>query len=73
MSQSSPMEPFNKEGNFVADYRQKPREFLVKCRRYLAGGDLHQASGKGWDVAWMAKTLAEAQGWQYRKHDELLP
>ncbi len=71
MAQTSPMEPFERDGDAVADYRQQSREFLSKGRVYLADGDLHQASEKGWGAAaWMAKAVAEAQGWQYRRHDE---
>jgi diadenosine tetraphosphate (Ap4A) HIT family hydrolase len=44
--------------------------FLGKSREYLAEGDLHQASEKGWGAAaWMAKAAAEAHGWEYKKHD----
>ena len=68
MTRMSPMEPFDDP---VGDYRQQAREFMVKSRRYLAEGDLHQASEKGWSAAaWMAKAVAEAQGWQYTRHDE---
>lgn len=53
----------------VADYRLQAREFLVKAREYLAADDLHQASEKGWGAAaWMAKAVAEVQGWDYREH-----
>ena len=69
MSQTSPMEPFEQDP--VTDYRQQSREFLGKSREYLAAGDLHQAAEKGWDAAaWMAKAVAEAQGWEYKKHDQ---
>ncbi len=69
MSQTSPMEPFEQDP--VTDYRQQSREFLGKGREYLAAGDLHQAAEKGWGAAaWMAKAVAEARGWQYRRHDE---
>ena len=45
--------------------------FLDKARQYLAEGDLHQASEKGWGAAaHMAKAVAEAQGWSYERHDE---
>ena len=55
----------------TADYRQQARQFLVKSREYLAEGDLHQASEKGWGAAdWMAKAVATAQGWEYSKHDQ---
>ena len=55
----------------VEDYRQQSRYFLAKSREYLAEDDLHQASEKGWGAAaWMAKAVAERQGWQYQRHDE---
>ena len=55
----------------IEDYRSKSREFLARSRAYLAEGDLHQASEKGWGAAaWMAKAVATAQGWEYRKHDQ---
>ena len=58
-------EPFDN----VADYAAQAREFLVKGREYLAAGDLHQASEKGWGAAaHMAKAVALAQGWQYARH-----
>ena len=65
------MEPYEQPANAVADYRQQSRAFLVKGREYLADDDLHQASEKGWGAAaWMAKAVAEAQGWEYKRHDE---
>ena len=71
MSQSSPIEPFNEPAAAIADYRQQAREFLSKSRQYLAEDDLHQAAEKGWGAAaWMAKAVAEAQGWQYKRHEE---
>ena len=71
MSQSVPMEPFEQGDDAVADFARQSREFLSKGREYLAAGDLHQASEKGWGAAaWMAKAVAEAQGWQYKRHDE---
>ena len=71
MTQMSPMEPFDQDGNAVADYRQQSREFLAKGREYLAAGDWHQAAEKGWGAAsWMAKAVAEAQGWEYKKHEQ---
>ena len=54
-----------------ADYRQQARQFLAKSREYLADGDLHQASEKGWGAAaWIAKAVATAQGWEYSRHDQ---
>ena len=71
MTQSSPIEPFNEPAAAVADYRQQSREFLLKSRQYLADGDLHQASEKGWGAAaWMAKAVAEAHGWEYERHPQ---
>ena len=68
--QTSPMEPYEQDESAVADYSEQARVFLTKSRQYLAEGDLHQASEKGWGAAaWMAKAVAEAQGWEYRRHD----
>ena len=53
----------------IADYESQAREFLAKSREYLAQGDLHQASEKGWGAAvHMAKAVAVAQGWTYDTH-----
>ena len=69
MPQTSPIEPFNEPAAAIADYRQQARVFLAKSRQYLAEDDLHQASEKGWGAAaWMAKAVAEAQGWEYTTH-----
>ena len=55
----------------VTDYEAQAREFLAKGREYLAAGDLHQASEKGWGAAaHMAKAVAEAQGWTYDRHSD---
>ena len=71
MTQTSPMEPFEPDVEAVADYRQQARVFLTKSRQYLAEDDLHQASEKGWGAAaWMAKSVADAKGWEYKKHDQ---
>ena len=71
MSQMYPMEPYEQSSDAVVDYRQQSRTFLAKSRDYLAEGDLHQAAEKGWGAAaWMAKAVAEAQGWQYKRHEE---
>ena len=71
MTQSSPIEPFDGPAAAIADYRRQAREFLLRSRQYLAADDLHQASEKGWGAAaWMAKAVAEAQGWQYKRHEE---
>ena len=69
MTQTSPIEPFDAPAVAIADYRQQAREFLAKSRQYLADDDLHQASEKGWGAAaWMAKAVADAQGWKYERH-----
>ena len=53
----------------ATQYETQAREFLVKGQDYLAAGDLHQASEKGWGAAaHMAKAVAIAQGWQYSRH-----
>ena len=50
----------------IADYRDQAWDFLEKGRKYLAEGDLHQASEKGWGAAaHMAKAVAAARGWEY--------
>lgn len=68
---AAPMEPSEPEAGAAADYRQQSRIFLGKAREYLADGDVHQAAEKGWGAAaWMAKAVAETQGWSYSKHDE---
>ena len=55
----------------VNDYETQAREFLAKGRDYLAVGDLHQASEKGWGAAaQMVKAVAEAQGWTYDRHSD---
>ena len=55
----------------VEDYRQQARVFLAKAHEYLADDDLHQASEKGWgSAAWMAKAVAEVQGWEYETHPQ---
>ena len=71
MDHSYPMEPYQQDGNAVADYRQQSRISLARAWEYLANDDLHQASEKGWGAAaWMAKAVAEAQGWRYKTHEE---
>ena len=68
--QTSPIEPYEFD-DAVGDFCQQARQFMVKSRLYLAEVDLHQASEKGWGAAaWMAKAVAEAQGWKYTRHDE---
>ena len=55
----------------ISDYEAQAREFLAKSREYLAQGDPHQASEKGWGAAaHMAKAVALAQGWKYDNHPD---
>jgi hypothetical protein len=69
MTQHNPAEPFDRDA--AGDYRQRSRYFLGKSREYLAEGDLHQASEKGWGAAaWMAKAVAETRGWEYARHEQ---
>ena len=71
MDDKAPMEPYEQGDSAIADYRQQSREFLAKGRGYLTAGDWHQAAEKGWGAAaWMAKAVAESQGWNYNRHDE---
>ena len=44
-------------------------EFLGLAHQYLAAGDLHQASEKGWGAAaHMVKAVALVQGMTYERH-----
>ena len=71
MTELSAMEPFDELREAVGDYRQQAREFLARSWAYLEENDLHQASEKGWAAgAWMAKAVAEANGWQYSSHGQ---
>ena len=50
----------------IAGHAAQARDFLARAREYLAAGDLHQASEKGWGAAaHMVKAVALAQGWKY--------
>ena len=53
----------------IADYESQAREFLDMAWGFIAAGNLHQASEKGWGAAaHMAKAVAVAQGWEYNNH-----
>ncbi|MCY3569405.1 MAG: hypothetical protein OXH38_12300 [Chloroflexi bacterium] len=53
----------------VETYARQSRTFLARSREYLAAGDLHQASEKGWGAAaHMTKAVAAARGWEYERH-----
>ena len=58
-------------GDAVADHRARAAYFLQKAREFLAEGDLHQASEKGWGAAaHMVKAVAASYGLTYESHDE---
>ncbi len=55
----------------AADHVNLAREFLDRSKSYLAEGDLHQASEKGWGAAaHIVKAVAVANGWVYEHHDQ---
>ena len=57
----------------VETYRRQARRFLERSREYVASGDLHQASEKGWGAAaHMAKAVAAAHDWRYDKHSDFI-
>lgn len=54
----------------VTDHLAQAQEHLERARQHLAVGRLHKASRKGWRAAeHMAKAVAQAQGWEYERHD----
>ena len=72
-----PFPTLPEEGGLIEDERgggalahvAQAREFLGRSQEYLAAGDLHQASEKGWGAAaHMAKAVALAQGMTYERH-----
>ena len=57
------------DNHAVREYIEQSWDFLEKARQYVAVGDLHQASEKGWRAAsHMAKAVAAANGWNYETH-----
>lgn len=55
----------------VTDHVELARNFLERSKSYLAQGDLHQASEKGWSAAsHIVKAVAAANNWEYESHDE---
>ena len=53
-------------------YQAASRQLLAQGREELAGGDVRQASEKGWGAAaQMVKAVAEQRGWQHRNHAAL--
>lgn len=50
-------------------YQQASKHFLPQARQELAGGDLPQASEKGWRaIAQILKAIAGQRGWQHNPH-----
>ena len=61
----------NQNGDGALAHAAQAREFLGRARQYLANGDLHQASEKGWGAAaHMAKAVALTQGMTYERHSQ---
>ena len=55
----------------VTDHVALARSFLERSKSYLAQGDLHQASEKGWGAAsHIIKAVAAANNWEYNYHDQ---
>ena len=55
----------------VTEHLELARDFLARSKEYLAEGDLHQASEKGWGAAsHTIKAVAAANGWEYEHHDQ---
>ena len=53
-------------------YQQAAWAFMDQALDELLGGDVVQASEKGWGAAsQMVKAIAEARGWQHRSHVSL--
>ena len=53
-------------------YQAASRQLLAQGRQELAGGDVRQASEKGWGAAaQMLKAIAEQRGWEHRNHAAL--
>ena len=50
-------------------YQQASEHSLAQARGELAGGDLPQASEKGWGAAvQILKAVAERRGWEHSRH-----
>ena len=53
-------------------YQAASRQLLAQGRAELAGGDVRQASEKGWGAAaQIVKSVAERRGWEHRNHAAL--
>ena len=47
MDETYPMEPYEEDGNGIADYREQSRVFMGRARGFLAVSDLHPSIRKG--------------------------
>ena len=55
----------------VMDHLDLAKSFLARSKSYLAEGDLHQASEKGWGAgSHIIKAVAASNNWRYDSHDE---
>ncbi len=53
-------------------YRTASRQLLAQATQELAGGDVRQASEKGWGAAaQMVKAIGEQRGWTHTSHPSL--
>ncbi len=53
-------------------YHESSRFLLAQARAELAGGDVRQASEKGWGAAaQIVKAVANSRGWEHRGHSLL--
>ena len=53
-------------------YQQASERFLAQARQELSGGDLPQASEKGWGAtAQILKAIADRRGWEHGRHRHL--
>ena len=50
-------------------YQQASEHFLAQARQEFVGGDLPQASEKGWGAtAQILKAVADHRGWEHSRH-----
>lgn len=68
---STPLIEPQETGDVVIDHQRRAEYFSQRSREFLAEGDLHQASEKGWGAAaHIVKAVAATHGWRYESHDE---
>ncbi len=55
----------------ATDHVEMAKNFLARSKEYLAEGDLHQASEKGWGAAsHTAKAIAAENNWPCEHHNQ---